>query len=62
MEVVHEIIIKGRMMELESTMQNFAEAIEKNEPKNYQLHCKIAQLIIRITTTDHPANKFARFL
>lgn len=50
------------MKETENALQNLAEAVEKNEPKNYQLHHKIAQLIIRITTFDHPAAKFAKFL
>ncbi|EJD76093.1 tetratricopeptide repeat protein 21B [Loa loa] len=62
LEVIHELIIKGRVMETENALQNLAEAIEKNEPKNYQLHHKIAQLIIRITASDHPAAKFARKL
>uniref|UniRef100_A0A1I8EC19 TPR_REGION domain-containing protein n=1 Tax=Wuchereria bancrofti TaxID=6293 RepID=A0A1I8EC19_WUCBA len=62
LEVIHELIIKGQITEMENILQNFAEVIEKNESKNYQLHHKIAQLIIRITTFDHPAAKFARKL
>ncbi|VBB28350.1 unnamed protein product [Acanthocheilonema viteae] len=62
LEVIHELVIKSRVKETENALQNLAEAIEKNEPKNYQLHHKIAQLIIRITAFDHPAAKFARKL
>ncbi|VDK84622.1 unnamed protein product, partial [Onchocerca ochengi] len=46
----------------ENALENLADAIEKNEPKNYQLHHKIARLIIRITPFDHPVSKFARKL
>ncbi|CAG9531744.1 unnamed protein product [Cercopithifilaria johnstoni] len=62
LEVIHELVIKNRVKETENVLQNLAEAIEKNEPKNYQLHHKIAQLLIRITIFDHPATKFARKL
>lgn len=62
LEVIHELIIKSRVKETDNALENLAEAIEKNESKNYQLHHKIAKLIIRITSFDHPAAKFARFL
>uniref|UniRef100_A0A0R3RUA2 Tetratricopeptide repeat protein 21B n=1 Tax=Elaeophora elaphi TaxID=1147741 RepID=A0A0R3RUA2_9BILA len=62
LEVIHELVMKGRLKETENVLQNLAESIEKNEPKNYQLHYKISQLIIRITPFDHTATQFARRL
>ncbi|VDK72565.1 unnamed protein product [Litomosoides sigmodontis] len=62
LEVIHGLIIKSHVKETDNALENLAEAIEKSEPKNYQLHHKIAKLIIRITASDHPAAKFARQL
>uniref|UniRef100_A0A915PRR2 Tetratricopeptide repeat protein 21B n=1 Tax=Setaria digitata TaxID=48799 RepID=A0A915PRR2_9BILA len=59
LEIIHELVVKGAGKEIDSILQNLAEAIERNESRNHELHYKIAQLISRTTTFDHPAAKFA---